>query len=195
MSAEETLARRQTFWELITFDRLLVRDTHCWPIAELNDHCSHSGPGDHRASHPCTLTAKCRSPTPMNRTWKIHVRVCPCSGNHFTQCAIVLLSKHTFAEECIVPVLDYVIVSRTQPSYASCLRISKKLQEHSMPGEVLNNADFDAQRGRAAHFYARCTMKATALLILHRDSCNRALIEAINDDFSQSRYAESVDVT
>lgn len=28
MSAEETTARRQTFWELITFDRLLVRDIH-----------------------------------------------------------------------------------------------------------------------------------------------------------------------
>lgn len=26
MSAEEATARRQTFWELITFDRLLVRD-------------------------------------------------------------------------------------------------------------------------------------------------------------------------
>ena len=94
-----------------------------------------------------------------------------------------------------MPVLNYVIISRNQPSYASCLRISKKLQEHSMPWEVLDNAEFDVQRGRAAQFYARSTMKATALLILHRDSCNRALVEAINDDFSQSRYAESVEVT
>jgi len=61
--------------------------------------------------------------------------------------------------------------------------------------DVLNNADSDVQRGRAAQFHARGTMKATALLILHRDSCNRALVEATNDDFSQSRYAESVDVT
>jgi hypothetical protein len=113
----------------------------------------------------------------------------------FTQRAVVLRWKHTFAEECIVPVLDYVIISRNQPSYASCLRISKKLQEHSVPWQVLNNADFDVQRGRAAQFHARSTMQATALLILHRDSCNRALVEAIDNDFSQSRYAESVEVT
>ena len=64
-----------------------------------------------------------------------------------------------------------------------------------MPWEALNNAEFDAQRGKAAQLHARSTMKATALLILHRDSCNRALVEAINDDFSHSRYAESVNVT
>lgn len=94
-----------------------------------------------------------------------------------------------------MPVLEYVIISRNQPSYASCLRISKKLQEHSMPWEVLNNAELDVQRGKAVQLHARSTMKATALLILHRDSCNRALVEAINDDFSHSRYAESVSVT
>ena len=64
-----------------------------------------------------------------------------------------------------------------------------------MPGETINNAEFAIQRGRAAQFHAHSTMKAAALLILHRDSCNRALVEAVNDDFSHSRYAESVDVT
>lgn len=123
------------------------------------------------------------------------MRACPLSGILFTQRAAVLRSKHTFAEECIVPVLDYVIVSRNQPSYASCLRISKKLQEHSMPWDALNTADLDVQRGKAAQFHARSTMKGTALLILHRDSCNRALVEAIDNDFSHSRYAESVNVT
>jgi len=195
MSAEETLSRRQTFWELITFDRLLVCDTHYRPIAELTSDHSHSGPGDHRASHPYTSTAKCRLLVPTNRTWRFHVRASSCSDNPLTQRTTVLRSKHTFAEECIVPVLDHVIVSQNQPSYASCLRISKKLQEHSIPGEILNSADPDVQRGKAVQFYAHRTMKATALLILHRDCCNRALIEAINDDFGRSRYAESVDVT
>ena len=123
------------------------------------------------------------------------MRASSCFENSLAQLAIVLRSKHTFAEECIVPVLDHVIVSRTQPSYASCLRTSKKLQEYSMPEENLDDADLDVQRGRAAQFHAHCTMKSTALLILHRDFCNRALAEAINDDFSRSRYAESVDVT
>lgn len=100
-----------------------------------------------------------------------------------------------FAEECIVPVLDHVIVSRTQPTYASCLRITKKLQEHSMPGENLNNADLDIQQGRTAQLHAHYAMKNTTLLLLHRDFCNRALVEAIDDDFSRSRYADSVDVT
>ena len=195
MSVEETLARRQTFWELVTFDRLLVRDTHSRLVAELTDNCSHSGLGDHQVSHPCTSIAKCRFLIPMTRRQTFHVRACPWSGIPYTQRAVVLRSKHMFAEECIVPVLDYVIVSRNQPSYASCLRISKKLQAHSMLWDVANTADLDVQRGKAAQFHARSTMKATALLILHRDSCNRALLEAIDNDFSRSRYAESINVT
>lgn len=156
---------------------------------------SHFGLGDHQVSRPCALTAKCRLLIQMVQTWKTHVRASSCSNKPFTQCAIVLHSKHAFAEECIVPVLDHVLISRAQPSYASCLRISKKLQEYSMPDEIPTDGDPDVQRGRAAQFHAHCTMKSTALLILHRDFCNRALVEAINDDFSQSRYAESVDVT
>ena len=89
MSAEETLARRQTFWELVTFDRLLVRDTHSWLIAELTDGCSHSGPGDHQAPHPCTSIAKCPFPMPMNRRWRIDVRACP-------SLALLLLSVRQF---------------------------------------------------------------------------------------------------
>jgi hypothetical protein len=90
-----------------------------------------------------------------------------------------------------------VIVSRSQPSYASCLRISKKLQDHSMP-DITDSAELNVQQSdhpKTVQVHALYSMKEATLLLLHRDFCSRALVEATNDDYSQSRHAESVDVT